>query len=354
MPPRRRKRLDPASFDLPIEKLRGGEFTDRPSLRAREVLRDDPDVPRVTLQVSSERAGLLAGADEAIALLKLGCEDWGALAVHALYDGDRLEAAETVMTIEGPYALFAHLEPLVVGVLARRTRVATQTRLLAETARIKPVLVFTARNDVWQAQAGDAHAVGIGGGHPTADDVALSGRGAPKVALVPYALVAATEGDAVRASQRFGEHVGEGVELLVPVDYENDATRTAIEVARAMAGRLWGVRLATSEYLVDKSIIPQMGTFPPTGVNPQLVWNVRNALDAEGFGEVRIVATGDFGVERIRRYEEDGVPVDAYGAPVTLFAERFGFAADVVAVNGRAVERPGREARPSSRLEKVK
>ena len=354
MPPRRRKRLDPASFDLPVEKLRGGAYTDRATRRAGEVVAADAPGPQVTLQISSERAGVLAGTDEAIALLKLACEDWSALVVHALYDGDRVEGAEAVMTIEGPYALFAQLEPLVLGILARRTRIATYTRLLAEAARIKPVLVFTSRHDVWPAHAGDSHAVGVGGGYAASDDMALSGRAAPKTAIVPYALIAASEGDAVRAAQRFAEHVGDGVELLVPADYENDSTRTAVEVARAMAGRLWGVRLATSDYLVDRSIFPMMGTFPPTGVNPQLVWNVRNALDAEGFGEVRIVATGDFGVDRIRRYEEDGVPVDAYGVPVTLFGTRYGFAADVVSVNGKPQARVGREARASARLEKVK
>ena len=42
----------------------------------------------------------------------------------------------------------------------------------------------------------------------------------------------------------------------MPVDYENDAVRTALDVARALEGRLWGVQLATPENLVDASIIP--------------------------------------------------------------------------------------------------
>ena len=354
MPPRRRKRLDPGTFDLPLEKIRAGAYTDRASLRTREVLLGLERPTDVVLQITSERAGLLGGTDEAVAILRLGCEDWSALTVHALYDGDRVDAAETVMTIEGPYAAFAHLEPLLVGVLARRTRISTNTRLLAEAARPRQLLVFTARHDMWPVQAGDANAVTIGGGYPANDDMLLTGRSGPKVAIVPHALIAACEGNTVGAALALAAQIGDEPELIVPVDYENDAPRTAVEVARAVPGRLWGVRLATSEYLVDASIVPLMGTFPPTGVNPQLVWNVRNALDAEGFGEVRILATGGFTVERIRQYAEDGVPVDAFGVGAALFAGRFGFAADVVQVNGVAQARIGRELRANPRMERVK
>jgi methylmalonyl-CoA mutase cobalamin-binding subunit len=43
-------------------------------------------------------------------------------------------------------------------------------------------------------------------------------------------------------------------------------------------------------------------------VNEHLVRKVRDALDAAGFGHVRIVASGGFTVEKIRDFEEHGVP----------------------------------------------
>src|SRR6185437_13418029 len=110
--PRRRKRLDPASFNLPVERLRRGPSTDRGVDRVREVLEAAGPAPRATVQMSAERPCILGGTDEVIALLKLSVADWAAVSVHALYDGDRVEAGETVMTIEGPYDLFAPLEPL--------------------------------------------------------------------------------------------------------------------------------------------------------------------------------------------------------------------------------------------------
>src|SRR3979411_965629 len=92
--------------------------------------------------------------------------------------------------------------------------------------------------------------------------------------------------------------------LITLVDFENDCVGTALKVARALGDRLYGVRIDTSETLVDKSVIPQMGTFKPTGVNPQLVWNVRQALDREGFQHVRIVVSGGFTVEKNRHFDK--------------------------------------------------
>src|SRR5437763_1505902 len=117
--------------------------------------------------------------------------------------------------------------------------------------------------------------------------------------------------------------------------------------------RLYGVRIDTSETLVDKSVIPQMGTFKPTGVNPQLVWNVRGALDNEGFRFVKIVVSGGFTVEKIRQFEEEDVPVDMYGVGSSLFQGRFDFTADVVRVEGKPVAKVGRGYRPNPRRERA-
>jgi nicotinate phosphoribosyltransferase len=96
-----------------------------------------------------------------------------------------------------------------------------------------------------------------------------------------------------------------------------------------------------------------MGSFDPTGVNPHLVWNVRRALDAEGFQHVKIVVSGGFTAEKIREFERAGVPVDAYGVGSSLFGGRFDFTADVVMVNGRPCAKVGRQHRPNPRLERV-
>ena len=107
------------------------------------------------------------------------------------------------------------------------------------------------------------------------------------------------------AATKFAEWAPEDLNVTVLVDFENDSVRTALEVARALGPRLWGVRLDTSESLVDRSLWEEMGDFKPTGVNERLVRKVRDALDADGFEHVRIVASGGFTVDKIREFERD-------------------------------------------------
>ena len=354
MPPRRRKRLDPAVFNLPVDKMRQGYYSDKYFVRAREILRADKHSPRVTMQVFGKSQAFLGGMDEAIAILRLCTDDWGALEVQALYDGDRIEPWETVMLIEGPYDAFAHLETLYLGVLARRTRVGTNVRAVVEAARPKQVMFFPARHDHWLVQTGDGYAAHIAGAIGVSTDAQASWWGSSGIGTVPHALIAAYQGNTALATKKFAEYMDPEVQIITLVDYENDCVATSLDVARELGDRLWGVRIDTSENLVDKSIIPVMGSFRPTGVNPHLVWNVRNALDSEGFGHVKIVVSGGFTAEKIGFFEEQLVPVDAYGVGSSLFAGRFDFTADIVLVEGKPEAKVGRGFRPNKGLEKVK
>lgn len=353
MPPRRRKRIDPAAFRLPVDEIKSGVYTDAYFMRAREVLRQEKRPPTVLMQFSGKDEGWVSGVDEAIAMLKLCADDWSALTVQALYEGDRYESWDTVLTIEGPYDNFGFLETLCLGVLGRRTRICTNAKTLCEAAQSKPVMFFGARDDVYATQPGDGYAAMVGGVKLVSTPAQASLFGGTAVGTIPHALIAALGGDTVKATKRFAEAI-QGVDVIALVDYDNDCVKASLDVARAFDGQLWGVRLDTAENMVDKSIIPQMGTFRPTGVNANLVWNVRNALDAEGFGDVKIVVSGRFNEERILAFEEDGVPVDAYGVGAALYDGRFDFTADVVQVNGKPEAKAGRRLQENPRLERVK
>ena len=352
-PPSRRQRLDPAIFHLPVEKMREGYYSDKYFVRARELLRKDRHRPRVTMQVFGKAHASLGGIDEAIAILKLCSERWDELVVHALYDGEAIEPWETVLLIEGPYDAFANLETVYLGVLARRTRVGTNTRRVVEAAKPKEVMFFPARHDHWLVQTGDGYAAHIAGAIGVSTDAQASWWGSEGIGTVPHALIAAYDGDTVIASRKFADEMDGSIRLITLVDFENDCVGTSLKVAHALGDRLYGVRLDTSETLVDRSVILQMGTFKPTGVNPQLVWNVRRALDHDGFKDVKIVVSGGFTVEKIRQFEEEGVPVDAYGVGSSLFQGRFDFTADVVMVDGKPCAKVGRSYRPNPRLERV-
>ncbi|MBI4541445.1 MAG: quinolinate phosphoribosyl transferase [Gemmatimonadetes bacterium] len=333
--------------------MRSGYYTDKYFVRAREILLADGHRPRVTMQVFGKVHAFLGGMDEAIAILKLCAVEWEELTVHALYDGDEVEPWETVLLIEGPYDSFAHLETLYLGVLARRTRVGTNTRRVVEAARPKEVMFFPARHDHWLVQTGDGYAAHVAGAIGVSTDAQASWWGSEGIGTVPHGLIAAYGGDTVRATQKFTQYMPAHVRVVTLVDFDNDSVGTSLACARALGERLYGVRLDTSETMVDQSVIPQMGTIKPTGVTPQLVWNVRNALNAEGFGQVKIVVSGGFTVEKIRQFEELGVPVDAYGVGSSLYQGRYDFTADVVMVDGRPRAKVGRFLRPNPRLERV-
>ena len=355
MSAKRRQRLDPELFELPLEAIRAGRYSDKYFVRTRDVLRADGHRPQVLMQVFCKHAGVLCGMDEAIALLELASDDRSGIAVRALHDGDVFEPFETVMTIEGAYDAFAHLETLYLGVLARQTRVATLTRGAVQAARPKDVLFFAGRHDHWSVQARDGYAAHVAGAVGAATDMQAKLWGGTGFGTLPHAAIAAYGGDTVRAACKFAEHLPGSVDLVVLVDFENDSVGTSLAVARALGDRLYGVRLDTSGTLVDRSVVPQMGQFDPRGVNAQLVHNVRNALDDAGFERVRIIASGGFDAARIRRFEGEGVPVDAYGIGSSLVANdgSFDFTADVVLTDGRPSAKVGRVLRPNPRLEAV-
>ena len=353
-----RKRLPPEIFELPVEKMRDGYYTDAYFNHARATLLEDARRPRVVMQVFQKHDSYLGGMDEAIAILKLCAQDWDELTVHALYDGDRISPYESVMTIEGDYTSFARLETLYLGVLARRTLITTNVARVLEAANGKPIIFMPARHDHHRVQTGDGYAAHVAGqvmGAPigVTSDAQASWWGGKGVGTVPHALIAAYGGNTVLAATKFAEWAPDDLNVTVLVDFENDSVSTALEVARALGPRLWGVRLDTSEALVDRSLWNELGDFKPTGVNERLVRKVRDALDRDGFERIKIVASGGFTVEKIREFEQGGVPVDSYGVGSSLIRGSNDFTADVVLTDGRPSAKAGRGFRPNERLELV-
>jgi len=353
-----RRRLPPEIFELPVEKMREGYYTDAYFNHTRAALLADGRHPRVVMQVFQRSTAMLGGIDEAIAILKLCSDDWDALTVHALYDGDEIAPWETVLTIEGDYTLFAHLETVYLGVLTRRTLITTNVARVVEAAGGKPIIFMPARHDHHRVQTGDGYAAYVAGAVigqsiGVTSDAQASWWGGRGVGTVPHALIAAYGGNTVLAATKFAEWAPEDMNVVVLVDFENDSVRTALEVARELGPRLWGVRLDTSGQLVDRSLWDEMGDFDPRGVNERLVRKVRDALDADGFERVKIVASGGFTVEKLREFERRGVPVDAYGIGSSLIRGQNDFTADIVMTDGRPAAKVGRHYRPNPRLELV-
>jgi nicotinate phosphoribosyltransferase len=133
------------------------------------------------------------------------------------------------------------------------------------------------------------------------------------------------------------------------IEAGDDIQSTASEAAKY---KLYGIRLDTSSTLRDESVTPLGDPALDLGVNPRLVFNVRHGLDSawerwdlpakwqeiarEYCQRVKIVVSGGFAPEKIRRFEKLGVPVDIYAVGSYLFnnngATVTDFTADVVRV----------------------
>ena len=127
-------RLPVESFSFPVEKIKAGYYTDAYFMRSAEILNGDNYHPRVLMQIFARDNVVVCGTDEVIALIKTCAFHPENIVIHSLHDGEEVEEWETVMTIEGDYQDFAHLETIYLGILARQSRIATNVRKVVKAA----------------------------------------------------------------------------------------------------------------------------------------------------------------------------------------------------------------------------
>ncbi|MFB4163060.1 nicotinate phosphoribosyltransferase [Alteribacillus sp. JSM 102045] len=352
------KRLTNKTFKFD-ERVGEGWFSAVYFLKTREIAEKYKENETVTMQFFQKSHAVLCGTDEVIALIKTFSKNPEELEIHSLEDGDKIKPFETVLTITGPYQNFGFLEGIIDGIFARRTSVATNVYNVVKAARKsgkqKPVIFMGDRDDHFTQQAGDGYAAYIGGSKAQATHAMSEWWGKRGMGTMPHALIQLFEGDIVAASKAYQETYPED-DLVSLVDYNNDVINDSLKVAREFGEYLKAVRLDTSNNIVDQYFCrhPEvMGSFDPRGVNPELIFALRSALDEEGFDHVKIMASGGFTVDRIKEYEEQNVPVDMYGVGSSLLKINIGFTGDNVKLNGSHEAKAGRKFRPNPRLEKV-
>lgn len=346
-------RLSPDIFHIPVEEIKKGLYSDSYFLRTSEILIKDNHHPRVLMQVFQRNHAILCGIDEAIAVITKCAHHPENLIIKGLHDGDSVKPWETVLTIEGNLADFSHLETVYLGILSRQTKIATNVRNTVTAANGKPVLFFPSRFDHYSVQPSDGYAAYIGGAYGVSTPANGSYWGGEALGTIPHALIATYSGDTLKATKAFDQHIDHSIKRVALVDFDNDCVATSLAVARELKDKLWAVRLDTADTLIDTSVVPHMGTFKPTGVCPQLVRNVRAALDDEGFTRVKIMVSGGFTAERITEFEATKVPADLYAVGSSLYNKNINFTADIVLVNGQPSAKIGRQYNANPRLELV-
>ncbi len=319
-------------------------------------------------------------------------------------DGDPLHV-QPVIRVRGRYRDFALLETPTLGILTRSSRIATNVYETFEAARGKPVLFFPARFDLHEVQAADGYAYNIALQRFNANHASDLGAfistdaqgdwwGGAGGGTVAHAAIASFLGDTAEAMMAFSRVLPVNIPRIALVDFNNDSVRDSQRVLDSMfaeyrrlieAGdeteatkyKLYGVRLDTSSSLRDESVTPLGDPALDLGVNPRLVFNVRQGLDSawklwklddkwkeparEFCQNVKIVVSGGFAPEKIRRFEKLGVPVDIYAVGSYLFnnngATVTDFTADVVRVkvHGEWVDmaKVGRASLENPNLERV-
>lgn len=340
------------NFDLPISRVRSSWYSDKYFARARLVLEKEKHHPEVVMQVFCKRNAILCGVQEVVACLRLGSSHPKKFKIYSLQEGDTIRPWETVMHIQGDYAAFVALETLYLGILARRSSLATAVRQVVKIAQGRPVLFFSARFDHYLQQPGDGFAAFVGGASGVSTDANTAWvKGREAFGTIPHGLIAAYGGDTVKACLAFDRHIPVSVKRIALVDFQNDCVKTSLEVARALGRRLWGVRLDTSREIRDSSV--QGRGAESFGVSGELVRNVRKALDREDFRRVKIVISGGFNGERVRSFIARRVPFDAVGIGSAFLHDKIDFTADIVKVGGKPCAKAGRAFRPNPRLKKV-
>ena len=351
----------------------------------------------VEMQWFTRRLGntIVVGVDKALEMLRYATGYWEGdqfietadkLEVWAVHDGTVVKSdgnplsAEPVLKVRGRYRDFALLETPTLGVLTRSSRVATNVYETLTAARRKPVLFFPARFDLHEVQAADGYAYNIAIqrfnmdfssqiGSFVSTDAQGDWWGGAGGGTVAHAAIASFMGDTAEAMMQFSRILPAPIPRIALVDFNNDSVRDTLRVMEAMFTRyrelrdlgdeaeaakyiLYGVRLDTSGSLRDVSVEPLGDPTLDLGVNPRLVFNVRHALDSafESWDipapwqeearkycrNVKIVVSGGFNPEKIRKFERLGVPVDLYAVGSWLFNNNGGtvtdFTGDVVRV----------------------
>ena len=386
----------------------------------------------VEMQVFTRRKGLtvVVGMDKALTMLR-HCtgyldedgdviETCDRLEVWAVHDGAVVHYppkgnagggdprfVQPVMKIRGRYRDFALLETPILGALSRASRIATNVYETMVAARGKPVLFFPARFDAHEVQAADGYAYDVAVqrfnhdyGQHTPSLVSTDAQGdywgSTGIGTVPHAVIACFLGDIAAAMVAFASTLPPEVSRIALVDFNNDNVTGSLRTLKAMfdcyrewmdAGNeeqarkyvLYGVRLDTSRSVRDVAVPPLGAPELDLGVNPRLVFIVREALNraweswdlppeweerAQAYcRNVRIVVSGGFNPERIRRFEHLGVPADSYGVGSSLMSNdtivgtNTDFTADVVRirVKGQWVDmaKVGRAPCDNAEMERV-
>jgi nicotinate phosphoribosyltransferase len=306
------------------EEIIAGWTTDIYFLKTRDVLRAAGllETP-VVAEVFTRRPGVFAGAEEVIRLFKSLPNP---PKVESIKEGSEFEAKEVLMRITGTYDSFGLYETVLLGMLASSTAWATAAKECVVAAEGRSVLCFGARHVHPAIASVMERSAKIAGCSAMSCILAAKLCGEEPKGTVPHAAILIV-GDTVKLAKLYDSCVPEEEPRIVLVDTFKDEAEETMRVAACLGERLSGVRLDTPG---------ERG-----GVTPDLVKEIRWRLNAGGFPDVQIIATGGLNPDRIRILNGAGADVYGVGSYITHGAKR-DMTMDIKMVDGRPVAKRGR------------
>lgn len=288
----------------------------------------------VTAEIFSSRAGILAGIDEALYLLRnRDLEIW------ALAEGDVMAKKEVVMRIKGRYSDFGIYETPLLGILSSSSGWATAARSCKDAAGERKVISYGARHLHPSVAPVMERSAVIGGADACSCVLGALLLGRAPVGTIPHAafLIA---GDTVKLAKAYDQFVADDAPRIILVDTFKDEAEETLRVAEALGEKLNGIRLDTPS---------ERG-----GVTVGLVREVRARLNQAGFDHVQIVVSGGLNLERITALGEAGADVFGVGSFISR-APAIDMTMDLKEVNGKALAKRGRipGITESDRLQKI-
>jgi nicotinate phosphoribosyltransferase len=328
-----------SDWPIPPEWL-NGDTADVYFLRTVDILKKEGINPVVTMEVFPRRDGLFCGIEQVKSLLRQVLPA-GNAEVWALDEGDTFSKKEVVLRITAPYQSFGVYETCYLGILAHCSGWATAARECVQAARGRPLFSFGARHVHPSVVAVMEYSAIVGGCTGCASTAGARLAGMTPVGTIPHALIIIM-GSTAAATLAFDREMGPEVPRLALVDTFEDEVRESVAVAKAMGGRLSGVRLDTPS---------ERGR-----VTAGLVKEVRAWLDLEGFKDVRIAVSGGLDPDRMGYFLDEGAPVDLFAVGSYIsHAQPLDFTADLHEVDGRPIAKRGRMpgVTPNPRLKRV-
>jgi len=331
--------VSPPRFEIPSSWLKG-ETADIYFPRTVEILKKEGVNPTATMEVFPHRDGILCGIEEVKALLAevLPEDD---REVWALSQGEPFNRKEIVLRIKAPYQSYGTYETAYLGILSHCSGWSTAARECVNAAQGIPIISFGARHVHPSVVGIMEYSAMVGGCSGCATTAGAKLAGIQPTGTIPHALIIIMDNTA-KATLAFDKHMPSEVPRIALVDTFEDEVRESVIVAKAMGGRLQGVRLDTPS---------ERGR-----VTSDLVKEVRAWLDLEGFKDVKIVASGGLDPERIRYFIDEGAPVDIFAVGSYISdASPIDFTADLHEVEGKPIAKRGRMPgiTPNPRLQRV-